>query len=333
MINKIPTLFKSDRGVTIMELLVTLGVVGLFSLIVMQFLTDQNRQTKKIEDAIEYKIDSLLSDKVILKDYRLASVSINQLHIPDNNNLGFYDFDATMDGILYNSNGRKFRILTLDSSNAQSKRMYVLIQDTTRGNTVFTDPVIAYNVGNSPTDLNQPAPLTYVGLNRDDFLSTRNPRLLSSLLFIDSSGLMSVTTNNKASRSAAFIGFSTADKGDVVSPGLPDNIFVPKIYSKNPQGEESVYVPTNFDDFLRNLPPSGAAGSNIRIMPVKLIKYELECSTSAINNPTCDFFRSEWAGATGFINKIRIMQKIESVTFTRESITNTTVSVAYKKAK
>lgn len=323
---------KSNHGVTIMELLVTLGVVGLFTLIVMQFLNDQTRQAKKIEDAIEYKIDSLLSDKVILKDYRLASPSINQLSIPDNNNLGFYDFDATTDGMLYNSNGRKFRVLTLDQSNALSKRMYVLIQDTTRGNIVYADPVIAYDIGNSPTDLNAPAPLTYVGLNRDNFLSTRNSRLLSSLLYIDSSGLMSVTANNKASRSAAFIGFSTADTADVISPGLPDNIFVPKIYSKNTQGEEIVYSPNNFDEFLRNLPPAGAAGSNIRIMPVKLIRYELECTTTPNNNPTCDFFRSEWNGSTGFVNKRRIMQKIESVTFTRESIINTTVSVSYKKA-
>lgn len=330
---------KNTRGVTIMELVVAIGIVGIISVIAMQFLNDQSRQNRKLEEAIEYKIDTLLSDKVILKDFRNAMPSINQLRILDQNGVNFFDFEPDKGGALNCPGCYKFRALTLGHASGVPKKFYLLIANGTKGDSVFTDPVIAYDVGApSATDPNAPASLTFVGLNRVPagssvgYLASHNPLLAADdLIFVDSSGLMKVTENNPVNRSAAWIGFLTSAGDIVANPAMPDGIFTSRIYTKAPSdGTEIVTTPANFDEFLQALPPNGTSGSSIRIMGAKLIKYELRCLATS---PTdCSLERSEWS-KTGFTNQREILNHIKGVTFRRDNISNTITTVSYDQDK
>lgn len=331
--------FKNPRGMSIMELVVAIGIVGLVSIIAMQFLNDQGKQNRKLEEAIEYKIDTLLSDKVILKDFRNAMPSINQLKILDQNGVNFFDLESDKSGALSCAGCFKFRALSLTHATGAPKKFYLLVANPTKGDSVFTDPVIAYDIGApSATDPNLPASISFVGLNRIPsgssvgFLNSRNPLLITDdLVFVDSSGTMKVTANNPVNRSAAWIGFLTAPGDIVASPALPDSIFASKIYTKNPtDGSEVVTTPNNFDEFLQSLPPNGASGSSIRIMGVKLIKYELKCVAAVATD--CELERSEWS-KTGFINQRSILNHIKGVTFRRDNISNTITTVSYDQYK
>jgi Prokaryotic N-terminal methylation motif len=330
---------KNSRGITMMELMIAVGIVGIVSVIAMQFLNDQSRQNRKLEEAIEYKIDTLLSDKVILKDFRNAMPSINQLRILDQNGVNFFDLEPDQGGALNCPGCYKFRALTLGHASGAPKKFYLLLANPTKGDSVFTDPVIAYDIGApSATDPNAPASITFVGLNRVPsgssvgYLTSRNPLLSANdLVFVDSSGTMKVTPNNPVNRSAAWLGFLTAPGDIVVNPAIPDGIFTSRIYTKDPtNGAEIITTPANFDQFLQSLPPNGASGSSVRIMGVKLVKYELKCV--AADATDCSLERSEWSN-TGFINQRDILNHIKGVTFRRDSISNTITTVSYDQYK
>lgn len=331
--------FRNSRGMSIMELIVAIGIVGIISVIAMQFLNDQQRQNRKLEEAIEYKIDTLLSDKVILKDFRNAMPSINQLRILDQNGVNFFDLEPDKGGALNCPGCYKFRALTLSHASGAPKKFYLLVANPTKGDSVFTDPVIAYDIGApSATDPNLPATITFAGLNRvpsgssTGFLTSRNPLLVADdLVFVDSSGTMKVTANNPVTRSAGWIGFLTSAGDIVVNPAIPDGIFASRIYTKNPaDGSEVVTAPANFDEFLQALPPNGTSGSSIRIMGVKLIKYELKCVAAVADD--CTLERSEWS-KTGFMNQRDILNHVKGVTFRRDNISNTITTVSYDQFK
>lgn len=322
-----------------MELMVAVAIVGIISVIAMQFLNDQNKQNKKLEEAIEYKIDTLLSDKVILKDFRSAIPSVNQLIIPDKNGANFFDLEADKSGALNCAGCFKFRSLTLSHASGAAKKFYILLTNPTKGDSVFTDPVVAYDIGpSSTTDANAPAPLTFVGLNRVPsgasvgYLTSHNPSLgANDLVYVDSAGTMKVTANNPVNRSAAWLGFLTTAGDVVANPVAPDGIFNSKIYTKDPSsGAEVVTTPTTFDEFLQALPPNGTSGSSIRIMGAKLVKYEIKCLAAVASD--CALERSEWS-KTGFTNQRDILNHIKTVTFRRESISNTITTVSYEQFK
>ena len=324
-------LIKKNAGLTIIELTIAVSIVGIISLIAFQFVNDQQKSAKKIEDAIEYKIDTLLADKVILKDFRNASPSINQLYVADNNANNFYDYDPDKNGELYKLSPFKFRVITLDSTNYTTKKLYVLTVNQGRGESVFTEPVVAYSIGASPTtDINLPAPITFEGLNKNLFLYTKNPLLNGTLVAVESSSPMKVTTNNKSVRSAMYVGFSNSVGNVVPNPVLPDSIFTSNIYSEDAANAEVIITPTNFDDFLQKLPANGTTGSSIKIQAVKLIRYRLSCEAGTTK---CNLDRSEWEGAAGFANERTILPNIKSVTFRRTDLTNTLSTVSYVQNK
>ncbi len=323
-----------------MELVVAVGLVGIVSLLAFQFLNDQSRQNRKLEETIEYKIDTLLADKVILKDFRNAMPSINQLYIQDKNGVNFFDLEPDKNGALNCAQCFKFRAFSLGHASTVPKKFYLLLANPTKGDALFTDPVIAYDVGApSTTDANAPAPINFVGLNRiragttSGYLTSRNSLLENDdLIFVDSAGTMKVTSHNPVNRSAAWVGFLNSATGNIVAnPALPDGIFTSKIYTKNSDdGSEVLTTPANFDEFLRNLPPNGAAGSSIRIMGAKLIRYELKCPTGSTD---CALERSEWSKTNGFKGGREILNHIKGVTFRREDIANTTTTVAFEQDK
>lgn len=314
------------KGMTIIELVIAVSIVGIASVIALQFLKDQQRQSKKVEEAIEAKVDALLADKVMLKDFSRALPSINHLSIKDMHNKNFYDYDPDLNGTLYNASEYKFRSLIL-SYESTVKTNYVLVSDGVRGDPIFTEPIVAYSVG-TPSDPNSPAPLNFVGLR--DFLTVKpnGAALLDSnkLLFVDSFAFMPLKYGNPVLRSAAYLGVPDAGGNIVPGSGIPENVFDFSVYTENGK-----IIPANFDQFLRNLPAIGAGGSSIRIMPVKLLKYELVCPDAA-EPKKCNLKRSEWSGGS-FTGERTIMPNISEVNFFRESINHTVFSVTYKDYK
>ncbi len=332
-------IISKQSGMTLMELMISVALAGIVSVIAFQFAVDQNKESKKITDQIEYKIDTLLSDKVILKDLRAATPSINQLQVIDQNGHNFYDFTMDLNNrLLSKENSHQFRNIKIDNVNFAGKKFFVLVVDSYKGNYVFADPVIAFDVGkSSESDPNLPAPLTYLGLNRNNFLKDNNPKLLDSesLIYVDTSGLMKTTKNNPVPRSAAYVGFPDAS-GDLKKPTFSDNLFEGAIYTvedsvdKKSEAYEKKFVPENFEQFLINVPPYGAGGSNIRIIGVKLIQYQLLCTPGTSK---CDLERSEFTNKNIFEKKRIVLMNIKSVNFHRSSLSSTLVSISYEQNK
>lgn len=345
-------MMKNNKGLTIIEITVGLGVAAILGFITLQFIVDHQKQSRRIEKAIDYKVDTLLADKVLLKDFRLAFPSVNQLNVLDSNNKLFFE---QSDKILGDPNSTENgRLLRLDRTNYGNKSLHVLIQDTTRGEILYAEPILFYDIG-APTDINSPAPLTFNVNKLKNYINAKNSLMLEagSLVFIDSSSPMPVTTHNPLGRYAAFLAIvNNSGYLEIFNP--PGSIFNFKIYSKNADGSELETVVSTVDQFLKELPPSSNGGSTVRIVPVRLIKYSLSCRSeltevsssradlsevsgrrsvpiiAPLAPSTCKLMRGEYLN--GSQTNIRtVIDDVISVTFNRKNILSTITNVTFEK--
>jgi prepilin-type N-terminal cleavage/methylation domain-containing protein len=118
----------NNKGLTIVELIVALGVMAVLMVFILQFFDQQKKMAREYEREVEQKIDTLLADKLVLKDFRAATPSINQLFVPDDNNNNFFDYEPDINNTAFYKETKKNRIITLnaDSSN---KIFYLLVVD------------------------------------------------------------------------------------------------------------------------------------------------------------------------------------------------------------
>lgn len=334
---------KTNKGFTLIEMIVGLAIAVILGLISLQFLTQYQNSTKRLEKVIDYKIDALLADKIILKDFRLAFPSLNQIRVIDDNSKSFFDkydkVDSTtgLDTSDNSSENDYTRIFRLDADTSVNKNMYMLLHDMTRGEMLYAEPVTFYDIG-PPADINTPAPLTFNEAKLKSYIASKNGKMLEtgSLVYIESSVPMPKTPGNYNSKLAAFLAkVSAAGMLELYNP--PDNIFSFNIYSKSVDGSEVITPITSLDQFLRELPASANGGSNIRIVPVKLISYNMNCtSIPDITNPlgvniNCNLWRGEYFDGT-LKNKRPILNNIKSVTFVRKNILANVTNVRYEKA-
>jgi hypothetical protein len=210
------------------------------------------------------------------------------------------------------------------------------------------EPVVAYSMGAQPPDMNTPTPITFIGLNavKDSnskgTLERKNENLVDpkTLVYVDSSAPMKLTTNNKIQRSAAYIGHPDAGKaGNILAYSFPligtKKIFEPKIYSKDPNNQaiEVVIAPSSFDEFLKNLPPAATAGSNIRLLPVKLVRYSLVEGLTDLPCKTKCSLKRHVLQDNVFTNEVIVIQDLKSITFSRDDIATFVLSIGYVQNK
>lgn len=322
----------NQKGLSVGELVIAMGIVMIVSLIGFQLMNDSQKFITKVEVRIDNRINTLLADKVILKDFRQAHPSVNQINLNDINDNNFFDYTPDQNSAFYINNPIPGRYLKLDDSN-QSVQLYLLVNDLNKGESIYSQPVNFYDISAPPTDINAPATLTFNPGLFTTFIQGTNPKIDSTtLLYIESTAMMKATTTNKISRPAVFIGFLSPTLG-LIRANLPASVVDTNIYSETLSATgvitELIESPANFDEYLRMLPPLGTGGSDIRIMPIKVVKYRLKCG--AVDN--CDLYRSELNKDGTFASNMMVINKLKSVTFHRETIKSMVTSVIYDQNK
>ncbi len=309
---------RRAAGFTIIEVLIALGLTVLVGLFATQLLTSSMKAINKAAANMESKIDEKLGERYLLKDFRISAPSMNTISISDDNRRNFYDFDSDKSSPFYKSQTSPSRTVTLQRNGRTA--LYFLIYDEKNGKSLFTDAITFFELGVTPTSMDLPTPLIYQGLNHKNYLTINGPGYLSdsTLLLVDSSAFMAAANGNKQ---AVFIGRpkTTAGVTDLVKIEFPDSIFNYTIVNS----DQTNTVPNNFEEYLINLPAVGANGASVRLKAVRLIKYQLDCTTIE-----CDLNRYDFSSLRLEVDrKTMIIKGIEKVKFHREDIATTVFKV------
>lgn len=329
----------NNKGVTITELLIAIGLSSIVGLGVFEALKDTNNWNKTFSAKMDDQIEANLADKLILRDLRAAGPSMNNLRVRDDNNLNFYDFEPDRSTAFYRGQTTPSRTVTLKQGG--NTFMYFLAFDDLRGKGLFADAVTFFQVGAPPANIYQPASLTYRGLNYNNYLMAKdsagkdlnnpllmNPINLGKLVLVDSSSYMPTVPL----RPAVFIGKIVKSGAIIDIQKIPAGA-VPKDKSNTAIWSYTITTPLNtlvepinFTQYMYNLPPVGANGASVRIKPVRLYKYELDCADPA----NCILNRHDVLhGASA--QKIPLMRGFNCVKFTRKDIATSIFQVETDK--
>lgn len=334
---------KNNKGVTITELMIAVGLSSIVGLGIFQVLTDNGKMQKMFSEKMDERIEANLADKLILRDLRAAGPSLNNISFRDDSNLNFFDFEPDRSSTFYRSQSTVSRTITLKYG-AKNSFVYFLAFDDLRGKGLFADAVTFFQVGSPPPDPNQPASLTYRGINYNNYLTAKdssgnylnNPLLIDSvnlnkLVLVDSSAFMPVAPI----KPAVFIGklVNTGALYDVQKIPTTD---IPKdkdnktaIWNYIIRTPTNINIdPTNFEQYMYNLPPVGANGASVRIKPVRIYKYALECTS----REDCILYRYDVLHGTSK-QKLPVLRGFNKIIFSRADIATSVFRVSMDKLK
>lgn len=332
---------RNKKGFTISELMIAVALTTIVGLGVFQVLTDTSKMQRVFSDKMDTRIEANLADKLIIKDLRAAGVSMNNINFKDDNNLGFFDFDSDRSTAFYRGQSIKNRTYTLKAGGKTT--FYFMAVDDLRGRGLFADAVTFFQVGAPPANPNLPATLTYMGINYNNYLTAKdsdgnflnnplliNPVNLLKLALVDSSSYMPVIPL----KPAVFIGKIAAagSRYDIVKLA---NAEIPK----NNQGEPILgytirtpagtnLEPGNFEQYMYNLPPVGANGASVRIKPVRIYKYSLECKTKQ----DCILYRTDVLHGAS-TQKFPVLRGFNKIVFLRDDIATSVFNVTMEKLR
>jgi prepilin-type N-terminal cleavage/methylation domain-containing protein len=307
---------KNNRGLTIIELLVALGIasVGLsiVALTQVSLVKEQTRLTKKLEA----NIDETLAERILFNDFNGLDPSYNNLNIKDDSGLLFFDFYPDVPEA--NLKTKKDRQITL--SPRGTKVFYILTQDRSAGSLLIYDPVMAYDVGPASADYNVAATLNFKSLNKNNWVKAQRPGFWQNgkVLMMDTPAQVRAVKNGVldlqvAPRSPILLGTVT---GDSLVPLTGE--FGSLIINTDP---DSGVVIGSADAFLRNLPSIGGGQSIVRMRAAKLVKYEVIKDESSVGykTETSKLYRSVYS-INGFSNKTLLADRIEKFSLRRDSV-------------
>lgn len=333
---------KNNRGVTITELMIAVGLSSIVGLGIFQVLTDNKQMQKVFSEKMDERIEANLADKLVLRDLRAAGPSLNNIKYKDDKNLNFFDYEPDRSSTFYRSQSVVSRTMTLELGKANNF-MYFLAFDDLRGKGLFADAVTFFEVGAPPANPNQPASLTYRGINYNNYLTAKdssgsymnNPLLidpmnLNKLILVDSSAFMPVTPL----RPAVFIGRlvktgSIYDIQRIPFASIPKSKQGTNIWDYLIRTPVNTIVdPSTFEQYMYNLPPVGANGASVRVKPVRIYKYELDC-TDKLN---CILYRSDVLHGAS-TQKVPVLRGFNRITFSRADIATSVFRVSMEKRK
>ncbi|AZZ36142.1 hypothetical protein CIK05_04815 [Bdellovibrio sp. qaytius] len=330
---------NNTKGFTIAELLIAVALTSIVGLGVFEALHKNTEIQRMFGKKMDDRIEVNLADKLILRDLRAAGPSLNNLKITDDKNLNFYDFEPDRSSNFYRGQKTVSRTVTLIQGG--NTFMYFLSFDDLRGKALFADAVTFFEVGAPPNNIYQPASLTYRGINYNGYLTAKdsagndlnNPKLMdptniNKLVLVDSSSYMPTIPL----RPAVFIG-KIVNTGAMVDIQKISSAEIPKDKTKKDIWDYIITTPDNatidpadFIKYMYNLPPVGANGASVRIKPVRLYKYELDCSVPA----ECILYRQDVLHGTS-AQRIPIMRGFNCIKFIRNDIATSIFQVAMDK--
>lgn len=332
--------WPNSQGFTITELLIAVGLTTIVGLGVFQVLTNSSQMSKALSEKLDERVESKLGDKLLVRDIRSAGPSLNNIYAKDDSGYNFFDYEMDRSSNFYRNQKKKSRTITLVKGGITS--FYFLTADSLRGRGLFADAITFFEVGATPSSPYTPASLTYRGINYNNYLSAldkegkplNNPELISTenlgkLILVDSSSYMPT----EPLRPAVFIGRvvksgSIYDIQKIESSSIPKNNSRPIFNYDIRTPTLGTTTPNTFEQYMYNLPPLGANGASVRVKPVRLFKYELDC----VSDPTCVLYRQDVLHGAS-TQKVPVLRGFPKITFIRSDIATSVFEVEVDNGK
>ncbi len=315
----------NNKGITVTELVVGIGILTISLAIILSTHFSITQEMKKMDVIIQGKIETLSGEKSILFDIQEANISFNNLLIKDDNGAMFFDYipEKPVNIFLKNPDRR----ITLSSTGTAQKEMVLLVQDNRKGSLLIYDPTAAYVIGESVTDFNVAASLSFISLNYNGRIVSQRPLFWTEnqLLFLDTASRIRPTTTgllnmNEAAVSPLFLGVVN---GSALKPLALKDILIRNTHP------ESKQVISSVDYFLRTIPSFGGGVSTVRVQAAKIVKYYLSQSGSSTG-----LFKSVYNVATNSWEKgFLIADRIDNVIFQRQSTSSKIIQFKINKVQ
>lgn len=304
---------KNRGGYSLIELVVGMGLMVLVTAITGTVMVSVNRTATTLRKDIESNIDTTVAERVIMGDLRLVSPSYNNILSKDDAGHAFFDYEPEV-SVLTWPEANRGRSLTLSLTGVKS--LDFLQSDTTAGDLLVYDPVAAYDVGPVPKDFNTAATLTFVSLNRQNWMGSQRPKMWEDgrLLFLDTPA--KIRPLSKA-----------GDVDMTVPPKSP--VFLGQVAGSSAMtpGEAAGWlrredpltgaVIETADQFLRGLPSVGGGLPIVRVRGVRWVRYELQPMGRQAGGSR--LIRTVYSNGK-FESPFMITDGVESLKFTRKSI-------------
>ncbi|UYL08357.1 hypothetical protein B9G69_015045 [Bdellovibrio sp. SKB1291214] len=339
---------SNRRGVTVTELLVVLGMIGIVAIGNASFLFDFTNEMKKITANSEGESELSTLNIAAVNILKKSSVSFNKLYALDDgdatrqNKQNFYDYYPDVPhAVLTRSTIRADRTITL--SPTDSKYFYLIQSEEADFDSLIYDPMYAYTVTSTPSDQIASGTIRYEGLNSIPNLQgpggTQSAKGTMTKVFqtrwADGTYFMlSCPTylraidakNNTVSiltppRFPSFLG--KVASGDLL-PANSSEVGI-QFYNSNPLVPTASY--TSVDNFFRVLPAIGGAAPFVKVEPVKMVRFEFRTNSTTQKN---ELWLQEFTQGK-YKDKTKLIEEIKNVVFKRSSISLPIISMEVER--
>lgn len=300
-----------SHGFSLIELMIGMGLFAVLSLLIATYLVAVKRTETTTVAGLQSAIDKTLLERQLFYDVQHGAVSLNALSVRDDREKNFFDYAPDVPAINFASDEGKRRITLRNEQGV----FYLLVTDQQRGPATLFDPVAAYSVGPRPADFSSTGALSFVSLNKDDYISSRRPSVWKngSLVFLNTPALIRPMSGSSVSmmtppRSPVFL-------GEINGPAAKP-IDLPGLVQNTHPAQPSVVI-DSADVFLRTVPPIGGAAPVIWLRPVSLLKFDV---APLGDGKRTALRRAAWRNGA-FTAPDIIAVGVKSVTFERTDIT------------
>ena len=343
---------RSRQGLTLVELMVSVGIVAITTFTAGSLWTIYSKNLQKFNSIIDTQIETTLAERVIYSDIRAAELSFHVLQMPgDTTSLAsqnFFDLAKDLRCVCTNQTGtscaswqwnyegttgnceRSFRLVPKTAT--ASKTFYLLVEDRQAGAAFPFYVAEAYNA-TPPVSPGQAGALTYQGLARTrGTLGGTRPldetakMVNGGVAFWGPSAkklvLLNVPLPLRALRADGTIdagsfprmaSFLGKPSGDDLLPiSSPSSSLV--LGGEHPLSRTAATNFPSVDQFFRRMPLLAGIAAQVLVRAVTLVKYEI--------NDNGDLMRSEFDptsnAANPFLPAVKLAASVDYVQFSRQ---------------
>lgn len=328
-------MIRNQKGFTIVEVLVAVGLAAVILLGNTMFLNDFMRRMSAYEKESGDESDLAVLNTMALNILKKSSLSFNRLSLMDDNNVNFFDYYPDMPLSSFATEERRYTL------NGASKFFYILSSDEGKNGSTVYDPVHSYTVASAASDVLSDGTVAYRGINSvpDIYSASGTKATLKAMTQIFgarwANGKLFVITCPTYLRpvSGATVNLSVAPRmptfvGKVVSDDLAPLSVAESLVPLNNTHPLTSAAYVSVDQFFRTLPTVGGAAPFVKIEPASIGRFELRSSATAAG--FFDLYLKTWT-ASGYGDEILVALKVKTVTFKRRSITLPLISMEIQK--
>lgn len=303
----------NNKGFTLVEVMFSVVFAAIVMGMIVASQLMMTKETSKMTQDLENSIDTVLAERTILLNLRQVDPSYNNLLQQDDNGLQFFDYYPDISETQLG--GANSRTLTLQHNGITS--IHFLIQDLRAGPLLLYDPVAAFNIGALPANLNQAASLSFVSLNKSNWVLGQRPQMWvnDQMIFLDTVSKVRPLVQNSVNmltppRSPIFVG-RVSNQQLVLDPAFSSLINYADPYT----GQQI----TDEDNFLRVVPSSGGGQPIVRMRGVKLVKFFLQPNNASGSDNK--LFRQYYTSNGNYSSTYMVSDHVKKIVFERSTVT------------